>query len=956
MLKVRTGYSFRSAVGSIGEAIEAFKAADATKAAIADTSSSYGFVRWKKACLAANLQPIYGVELAVSPDIHAKKVTTDYWSFFAVDDLEPLNQLVSTATSQFRYNPLITYEQAIDNPLIKVVGHRALLDRIESWAEDAELSRLWFGLSPAVSTGYFRSVQRTKFADRWVATSTNRYITEDQFGLYETICGRNANTQTYPQHFLSKDEWRREADRIGLTDEQAQDALENAERLFDDVTAELPKATLAKPERPDTLRNMCAEGAKRLGVDLSDETYADRLDRELGLIEDKGFEDYFYIMSDICSWARDRMLVGPARGSACGSLVCYLLRITTIDPIPHGLIFERFIDINRPDLPDVDVDFSDTKRHLVLEYIKQKYGEDRVSQLGTVGMYQPRSALNEVGGAFDIPKWETEAVLDTLIKRSSADSRAQDKLEDTINATKEGKQFATKYPFARVAYDMEGRPRYPGKHAAAILLTEKPVRTYVPVDERAGTTMCDKKDAEELDFLKIDALGLTQLSILEEAMEQAGVDRSVLDELEPNDPKAFEVMNDKKFTGIFQFMGAAVKSLATRIKFDRFDDFSALSALGRPGPLATGGADEWIAVRNGLKEPFYPHEVFKPYLEETLGVIIYQEQVMTIGREIGGLSWEDVTALRKAMSKSLGKEYFDQFGDKFKSGAESKGVPRETCEKLWDDMCAYGAWAFNKSHAVAYGRISYWCAWMKAYHPYEFAAATLTHEGDPKRQIEILRELAREDINYTPVDPEISDDKWRVKRKEGKTYLVGPVTAVKGIGPKMASQIISCRQLGAPLPERAQKLLANAVTPVDSLYPVRDAVARNCPPLDEMNILSEPVPLHKIGPDHHNKSFLVIVRIDKIKPNDENEEVYVARRGGKRISGPHTTRLILKISDDTDEIVAKVHRNHYDKLGKPIVELGGAGKVIYALKGQLAYLDGFRLFNIHRIKYLTRLA
>jgi DNA polymerase III alpha subunit len=909
-------------------------------APISDQGSTFGWVRWKKLAAKAGLRPIFGVEVGVTDSINSKRPTSDSWAFFAIDTVESINKLVEVSTNQFRYEALLTYDQAnAAKGVLKIVGHRSDLSKIENDG------RTYVALSPASMPGYIRQALELGFP--LIASSDNRYPTMDEEALYEVIVG--GGNQTYSQTLLSIEEWREEVagktspENIAAAERLLQETLERTE------WATLQPATILAPERPASLREMCVVGAAKIGIDLSDPVYDARMTRELDLIKDKDFEDYFYIIADLVQWSRERMIVGPARGSSCGSLVCYLLGITTVDPIPYGLIFERFIDVNRNDLPDIDIDFSDQKRHLVFEYVAQKYGSERVARLGTVAMYQPRSAVAEAGAVLGVPKWKCEAALESLIERSSGDSRALNTLEDTLNTTPAGKTLLGDHPEIMIATKMEGHPRHAGQHAAGIVLTQEPVRNFVAVDSRTGATHCDKKDAEELNLLKIDALGLTQLSVFEDALELAGLDRLFLETLPMDDQAAFDVLNKKQYSGIFQFNGNSLQGLVDQIKVDHVEDIISITALARPGPLASGGANTWVKRKIGIEPITFPHPLFTPYLEMTKGVVLYQEQVMEIGRKIGDLTWEDVTALRKAMSKSLGKEYFDQFGDKFKAGALAKGIPLELTEKIWDDMCAYGAWAFNRSHSVAYGIISYWCCWLKAHYPVEFAAATLSHEDDPAKQIQLLREMDHEGITYIPVDEELSIDKWTVGHLNGVKQLVGPVQNVKGIGPKLVQQIMSARARGEPLPPRASKLLSNPVTKIDSLWPIKDAFYKAMPNPREKNIFTEPSNVADVRTNGTQQTVMVFAILSKIAPRDENEAVNIAKRGYAIKSGPLTS-LNLWIADDTGTIYAKIDRFDFEEIGRSLVERGGVGKVLYAFKGEVP--PDFRMIRIKQVRLI----
>jgi DNA polymerase III alpha subunit len=930
------------------------KAIGLTHAPITDTASTFGYVKWRKLAKKNGLRPVFGVELAVTNSINEKKPAIDYWTFIAKDSLVPINELIALATTQFRYQPLLTREQALArNDVFTIMGYRA------DFAAIAAREDLFFGLGPSLTKGQLK--RAIEAGHMPIAVSDNRYPEEGQQGFYETVCGRNASTQSFPQWIMSDGEWRENClSRFGRdAGDICWDGLGHRQDIFDNSTADLVPAEMVHPERPASLEQMCREGAAKLGVQgkLNTPEYAARLKRELDLIIEKGYEDYFYLVADICQWARERMIVGPARGSSCGSLVCYLLGITTVDPIPYGLIFERFIDINRSDMPDIDIDFPEHRRSEVFEYIAQKYGREKVARLGTVAMYQPRSALKETAGAMDIAPWLLDKVTDAIIERSSGDARALQATEDTLKDTEAGREFIAKYPEILMATKMEGHPRHAGQHAAGIVITEHPVQQYVAIDRRTGATMCDKKDAEELNLLKIDALGLTQLSIFEKALDLAKLPREHLQTITLDDPAAFAVLNDGKYSGIFQFNGLALQYIAGSIKTGCLNDIVATTALARPGPLNSGAADRWIKVHNGQEKETYPHPLLEPHLKSTLGVVIYQEQVMMIGRELGGLSWEDVTALRKAMSKSLGEEFFGQYRKKFVDGAVANGMPEDIAAPFFDDLSAFGSWAFNLSHALAYGMISYYCCWLKAHYPLEFAAATLNYTDSPETQIKILREMAAEGVDYLPADIEYSTTEWTVKRGGNWNHLVGPLSNVVGIGPKMMAQIMAyrgnkARGLDVQMPDRIRKLLENPKTKIDSLFPIADAFKRLLPDPKEANIISTPRRVIDIQPNGTDQEVLVFCCAENIKPRDENEEQNIAKRGGRRIVG-ETSYLNLRLADDTDVIFAKVNRWDYERLGRPIVERGRAGKALYAVKGSVP--RDFRMISVKAVKFVGSL-
>lgn len=943
-VKIRTGYSFRTAAGQVDDVISRLKEIGWQHAPICDRASTFGFVRWTKACKAAGLKPIYGVELAVTESVNAERPTVDYWSFYAIEELEPVHALLELATSQFRFEPLLSYEQAMAaRGVVRITGHRP---QLHAFTPD---KLTYMALAPSSSQGLVAAGIKRKM--RFIATSDNKYPRKEDHQFYELVIGRFANTQTYPQYILSDEEWKAALPH-NVSPKMMTDALNARAAVEHMCKATLPTGKLLKPVRKKTLKVMCLEGAKKLKLKMTQE-YTERLDRELTLIKEKKFEDYFYIIADVVQWARERMVVGPARGSSCGSLVCYLLQITTVDPIKYDLVFERFIDVNRNDLPDVDIDFSDQKRQDVFDYMAKKYGVERVARLGTVNMFKARSVIKTAGAIFQIPFSECDALADSIIERSKGDARALQGLEDTLKDTDRGKEFAAKYPEILVAARMEGHPSHYSQHAAGIILTDGPVRSYVAIDANTGGTQCDKKDAETLGLLKIDALGLTQLSIFEDTLELAGIKRTphVLEDLPRDDKAAFDVLNNGHFAGVFQFNGDALQKITKQCKVESLEDIVSITALGRPGPLTSGGTVTWVERKNKRAPVTYPHKLFEPYLKATLGVVTYQEQVMQIGRNIGDLTWSDVTALRKAMSQSLGKEYFAKFGDPWKAAAVRKGIPMKQAEKIWDDLCAYGAWAFNRSHAVAYGLISYWCCWLKAHYPVEFAAATLTHTTDTVKQLLLLRELAAEGITYKPVDIDLSTDKWTVGTHKGKKMLIGPVQNVPGLGPKLTQQILSARARGEPLPERAQKLLTNATTKLDTLFPIRERIEKIMPDPSERQIYSTPVSIAEI-PAETGFECMVFAVVDKINLRDENEQVHVDKRGGKIFTDGMTQSVIMHIRDDSGNMIAKVNRYDYKKHGAPIVERGRPGKVIYALKGSIWSANAFKMLQVKAVRFI----
>jgi DNA-directed DNA polymerase III PolC len=656
------------------------------------------------------------------------------------------------------------------------------------------------------------------------------------------------------------------------------------------------------------------------------------------MIQTKQFEDYFFLVGDLVRWAKERMLVGPARGSSAGSLVCYLLSITDVDPIVHDLMFERFIDITRADLPDIDIDFQDTRRELVIEYLRGKYGADQVGRIGTVARLKAKSAIGDVSKELGIPPWEVRDVQDAVIERSTGDARAQFCVADALESLEIGKALVAKYPNILIAAKLEGHAQHTGKHAAGVMVTNTPVVDYCSIDN-SGTAQIDKKDAEVLNLLKIDALGLTTLSVIQDCLDQIGKDRDWLVNYPLTDEAAFEVLNQERYSGIFQFEGYALQSLCRQMKVKSFDDLQVIGALARPGPLHCGAATEFISRRRGDEKITHMHPLAEPITRGTYGIVIYQEQVMAMGRAIGNLSWEDVSELRKAMSKSLGEEFFNRYWVKFEAGAAANGISSSEARRIWDKMCTFGSWAFNKSHSVSYGLISYWCCVLKAYYPLEFAAAALRHVNNHETGIRILRDVVREGHEYKAVDVDKSQATWAVV--DG--VLLGGLTNIKGLGAKKVADILARRADGRQLLPGQRKLLSEAHTPYDDIFTGERRFGD----------------LYKNPRKHHVTSgkvwyiadiadagdYVFLGKISEKNLRDLNEYGNLVKRG-MRVIKTNPLFLNMTIEDDTGSIICKVGRFEYNKWGKPLIEKAKIGDW-FMWKGRIKE-DGWRMVMVER--------
>ena len=929
-LRNRTEFSFRNAFGTIPAVLDA---PQGEAAGIADRGGTWGHVQWQHHCKKRGIKPIFGVELAVVNDMDSReKQPTNYMAFIAKHKkgLQEIYELVTLATEKFYYEPRIDYSvlKSISELVVVLSGTNPNWDRLP------DRLNMYVELNGSSQPDAMNMAIRKGLPI--IATSDNTWAKPGDRAAYEMIAGRNINIKSSPQHILSEWEW-----SMHGHDKQA---LSNARSCAESCNVTLTEATMVKPQKPQPLRTMCEEAAPRRKIDLTDPVYKARLDRELDLIDTKQFEDYFYVVADMCKYAKQHMLVGPARGSSCGSLVCYLLEITEIDPIPYSLLFERFIDINRSDLPDIDIDFPDDRRDMVFDYLRQKYGAECVARLGTVARFKPKSTITDVGKALRIPAWELEDLKGSMIERSSGDSRAGFCILDTFEEFVAGQRALEKYPEIRVAADIEGHARQSGQHACGILVTADPVRWYCSVDEQTGAAQVDKQDAESLNLLKIDVLGLRTLSVIQDTLDQAGWSRQQIIDHPTDDKAAFKVINDAKYAGIFQFEGYALQSLASQLEIEYFEDIVSITALARPGPLNSGGATEFLKRRMGETGVKYLHDLAEEITEVTYGVVVYQEQVMQIARIIGGLSWEDVSSLRKAMSKSLGKEFFDQYWDRFKVGAAAHKIGEEQARLIWDNINTMGSWAFNRSHAVAYGMMSYWCCVLKAHFPLEFAAACLRNARDEDRSIKILRELQVEGLRHKPYDKEKSELNWSVQ--DGQ--LVGGLLGIKGVGPKTAADIIKRRESGQALTPRQNKLLDEGTTPHDMVFEQRDRWGHILDNPGAYGISSKITQVKDIKAESHGV-FVIIAKLTEKNLRDHNEIANLQKRNGRKMSGP-TLFLQMTVEDDSAPIICNIDRYDYQRLGVPLVDNSRLGQW-YLLKGHQR--RGFRKIYLKRWKLLT---
>ncbi|HEY6022115.1 MAG TPA: PHP domain-containing protein, partial [Candidatus Paceibacterota bacterium] len=611
-LKVKSEYSFGATFAPLDRIIQRLKEQGCTAAGIVD-GSTWGHVNWHKKCRAAGIKPLLGVELVVSDE---EDTTPRMW--FLAKNVEGLKELYKFSSKAHQFT-LATKRGKV--PALNRLDVKKMSTNIIKFAgdiTDAEFLNEVGAIIDISPASKILEMKKRNAAEQFglplVGISDNAYAYPEDVNTFELI---SQNKKMTPQHILDN-----------LINQDIAQVLADQCEDYD-----LPSAPMIRAE--GDIEALCRKGIVSRGLQSKwTDEYEQRLLHELKLIRMKDFDSYFVIVADMVNYAKQHMLVGPSRGSSAGSLVCYLMRITEVDPLPPKLYFERFIDVSRTDLPDIDLDFPDSKRHIVFEYMAGKYGHDNTAKIGTISQYKPKSALITVCKALNIPPAATAAVKVAMIERSSADSRANNCLQDTLETTEPGKAFASMYPQAGAAALIEGHASHTGVHAAGLLVCNDDISNYATVDGD-GIAHIEKGAAEALGLLKIDVLGLRTLGILEDS----GVPIDWYN-LPFDDPAAYEIFSSGRYCGIFQFEGNAMRAVGKEIDITSMVQIDAVTALARPGPFGGGVTKKYIDRSNGESYDAI-HPAVASHMSTTFGLPIYQEQVMAIVREIGKFDWAD---------------------------------------------------------------------------------------------------------------------------------------------------------------------------------------------------------------------------------------------------------------------------------------------------------------------------
>lgn len=757
----------------------------------------------------------------------------------------------------------------------------------------------------------------------------------------------------------------RKLEATGLTHTQAVRAVLNTREVADRCTVELPSLPMVRYPLPEGYkdgvelwREWLKEGWRYRGCHNLPPTelrrYKERLQHEIKVIEDKDFVDYFLIISDMVRWAKDHdIAVGPARGSSASSLACWLLRITEVNPMLYpDLVFERFIDVTRKDLPDVDIDFSSDRRDDVWNYMEAKYGRGRVSNVGTFTKYKGKNSLDAAARVFHVPLYATQQIKDVLIERSSGDLRASATIEDTAEQFPQAREVFEKYPDLGAALDLEGNYAGFGVHSAGMVISTGPITDVAAIYERVvkgelrQVISMDKYDAEKKGLLKIDALGLSTVEALDHMRKEMGWSLDELYNLPLEDPETIHGFHINDVTGVFQFDGRAVRYVNGALQPDTFKHVVDVTALGRPGPLHNGAANSYIDIKWGRAEPELLHPAMGAICSSTYGQIVYQEQILRILGDVFDFDWTHRAEVRRIISKKHGDQEFNRKWQQALDGAmklhgDDGIMTEELARMIWMRLITAGSYAFNASHAVSYGMIGSHCMWFKRHHPEVFYTAMLNVTGDADKIKRLLRDTQRfgRQLEIKPPHPKTSKVGWT---RHG-TALAAGFSQVPGIGEKTGQAIVDYRAdhsdletwndllkikgIGKKTLETIKEFAENSEDPFGATWLDR-AISATKKEIYEGDLQSLPRPTH-VAQDlpYERGEDIEVVWLGCIYTRNERDlfefnqakgaelDLEKMTINGQPIRDPHLDKWVVMVGDDeTDQIGLRVDRWRYPRL------------------------------------------
>jgi DNA polymerase III subunit alpha len=844
-LHVHTQYSLLDGAIRIDPLLDRVAALGMASVAITDHGTMFGVVEFYEKAVKAGIKPIIGCECYVAPRRLTDKTPLDAKGLSHLillaeneEGYRNLCRLASTAQLEGFY-----YRPRIDKDLLKahsrgLIGLSACLhgeiprlikagriekadaaarSYLEIFGEDRfflEVQNNGIEIQDLVNRSLLEMSQRLSIP--LVASNDCHYLDKEDVHAHDVLlCIQTGKTVHDTERFKFRTDqlYFKPQDEMAAAFGSYPDALRNTVRIadrcnvaFDFKTYHFPKFRVDDTETVnDIFDRQTRDGFLRImekirarNPDVDEKVYRERLEFEKSVIKDMGFPGYFLIVSDFIRYGKENGIpVGPGRGSAAGSIVAYALGITDLDPIAHGLIFERFLNPARKSMPDIDVDFCINGREKVFRYVSEKYGgSDIVAQIITFGKLKTRAVIRDVGRALGIPLSEVDAIAKMVpdVLNISLD----DALKAEPRLTDLAEQKSEVADLIRICRVLEGLPRHASTHAAGVVIGDKPLTDYLPLYKgKKGevVTQFDMKCVEKIGLVKFDFLGLRNLTVIANAIELvAGAGKSPpdLSILEFDDPATYRLLSAGDTTGVFQLESSGMKDLLVRLMPACFDDIIALVALYRPGPMESGMIDDYVERKHGRRTVEYLVPELEPILRETYGVIVYQEQVMKIAGVLANYSMAEADDLRKAMGKKI-PEIMAKHRERFSLGAVDNGIAPKKAEQIFSLMEKFGGYGFNKSHSAAYALIAYQTAYLKAHYPVEFMAALLTSEMHSiDGVVKYIAECRSHDIPILPPDINESGKAFTVAGDRIRFGLV----AVKNVGEGAIDAIVEARADG----------------------------------------------------------------------------------------------------------------------------------------------------------------
>ncbi len=841
-LHVHSHFSLLDGAITVPKLVKAAKEYGMGALALTDHGNLFGAVQFYRKSKEARIKPILGMEAYLAPGSRFEKKKIPQGAFSHLTLLarneEGYRNLIKL--SSLSYLEGFYYKPRIDREILKenvkgLIGMSACLsseiNRSAVEGSDADLRSKIKEFQKIFEPGsFFLEIQRNGLAEQerilerlpsmakelgipLVATNDIHYLSREDARAQEVhLCINTGATMDDSDRlrFGSEQFYFRSAGEMERVFGDFPEALANTGCVADLVQLELDlnKTHLPKfvaegvADHSAYLRHLCEEGLKKRysNFDRNPEIRK-RLDYELSVIDRTGYVSYFLIVWDLIRFSRESGVpVGPGRGSAAGSLVAYALGITDIDPLHYGLLFERFLNADRVSMPDIDIDFCMEKRGQVIDYVKRKYGADRVSQIITFGTMAARAVIRDVGRVLNLPL----SLVDSIAKKIPSGPGVN--LKESLEQDPDLSALASTDPRIRELFDLslrlEGLNRHASTHAAGVVIGDAPLIELLPLYKTGEdiTTQYSMDDLEACGILKMDFLGLRNLTIIDHGIHLVERIRKVKIDMRAipfDDPKTYELLCRGDTVGIFQLESNGMRDLLRRLKPDRFEDVIAVLALYRPGPLQSGMVDSYIRCKHGQEQITYEHPHLESILKETNGVILYQEQVMQIANQLAGFSLTEADSLRKAMGKKK-PQIMAKFQAKFLEGATARGIDQKAAMRIWDLMVFFAGYGFNKSHSTAYAVISYQTAYLKANFPTEYMAALMTCEmSNTDKLAEYLEECRRMCIEILPPDINRSQRGFSVALNgSGAEQILYGLEAIKGLGGKAAQAIMDARQKG----------------------------------------------------------------------------------------------------------------------------------------------------------------